>query len=79
LLYDLPNINEITTCFSQDSRSTDDVDLWEFINWEKFVPRSSGGFLTSEYKRDYGCYNFKAHVSLEHYKAICNLYINNDK
>lgn len=79
LLYDLPNINEIRTCFSQDSRSTDDVDLWEFINWEKFVPRSYGGFLTSEYRRDYGCYNFKAHVSLEHYKAICNLYINNGK
>lgn len=79
LLYDLPNINEIRTCFSQDSRSTDDVDLWEFINWEKFVPRSYGGFLTSEYRRDYGCYNFKAHVSLEHYRAICNLYINNDK
>lgn len=79
LLYDLPNINEIRTCFSQDSRSTDDVDLWEFINWEKFVPRSYGGFLTSEYKRDYGCYNFKAHVSLEHYRAICNLYINNGK
>lgn len=79
LLYDLPNINEIRTCFSQDSRSTDDVDLWEFINWEKFVPRSYGGFLTNEYRRDYGCYNFKAHVSLEHYKAICNLYINNGK
>lgn len=79
LLYDLPNINEIRTCFSQDSRSTDDVDLWEFINWEKFVPRSYGGFLTSERKRDYGCYNFKAHVSLEHYRAICNLYINNGK
>lgn len=79
LLYDLPYINEIRTCFSQDSRSTDDVDLWEFINWEKFVPRSYGGFLTSEYRRDYGCYNFKAHVSLEHYKAICNLYINNGK
>lgn len=79
LLYDLPNINEIRTCFSQDSRSTDDVDLWEFINWEKFVPRSYGGFLTSEHRRDYGCYNFKAHVSLEHYKAICNLYINNGK
>lgn len=79
LLYDLPNINEIRTCFSQDSRSTDDVDLWEFINWEKFVPRSYGGFLTSEYRRDYGCYNFKAHVSLEHYRAICNLYINNGK
>lgn len=79
LLYDLPNINEIRTCFSQDSRSTDDVDLWEFINWEKFVPRSYGGFLTSGYRHDYGCYNFKAHVSLEHYKAICNLYINNDK
>lgn len=79
LLYDLPNINEIRTCFSQDSRSTDDVDLWEFINWERFVPRSYGGFLTNEYNRDYGCYNFKAHVSLEHYRAICNLYINNDK
>lgn len=79
LLYDLPNINEIRTCFSQDSRSTDDVDLWEFINWEKFVPRSYGGFLTSEYRHDYGCYNFKAHVSLEHYRAICNLYINNGK
>lgn len=79
LLYDLPNINEIRTCFSQDSRSTDDVDLWEFINWEKFVPRSYGGFLTSESRRDYGCYNFKAHVSLEHYKAICDLYINNGK
>ena len=79
LLYDLPNINEIRTCFSQDSRSTDDVDLWEFINWEKFVPRSYGGFLTGEYRRDDGCYNFKAHVSLEHYKAICNLYINNGK
>ena len=79
LLYDLPNINEIRTCFSQDSRSTDDVDLWEFINWERFVPRSYGGFLTSEYRRDYGCYNFKAHVSLEHYRAICNLYINNGK
>lgn len=79
LLYDLPNINEIRTCFSQDSRSTDDVDLWEFINWEKFVPRSYGGFLTNEYRRDYGCYNFKAHVSLEHYRAICNLYINNSK
>lgn len=79
LLYDLPNINEIRTCFSQYSGSTDDVDLWEFINWEKFVPRSYGGFLTSEYKRDYGCYNFKAHVSLEHYRAICNLYINNGK
>lgn len=79
LLYDLPNINEIRTCFLQDKRSTDDVDLWEFINWEKFVPRSYGGFLTSEYRRDYGCYNFKAHVSLEHYKAICNLYINNGK
>lgn len=79
LLYDLPNINEIKTCFSQDSRSTDDVDLWEFINWEKFVPRSYGGFLTTEYRRDYGCYNFKAHVSLEHYRAICNLYINNGK
>lgn len=79
LLYDLPNINEIRTCFSQDSRSTDDVDLWEFINWERFVPRSYGGFLTSEFRRDYGCYNFKAHVSLEHYRAICNLYINNGK
>ena len=79
LLYDLPNINEIRTCFLQDSRSTDDVDLWEFINWEKFVPRSYGGFLTNEYRRDYGCYNFKAHVSLEHYRAICNLYINNGK
>lgn len=79
LLYDLPNINEIRTCFSQDSRSTDDVDLWEFINWERFVPRSYGGFLTSEHRRDYGCYNFKAHVSLEHYRAICNLYINNGK
>lgn len=79
LLYDLPNINEIRTCFSQDSRSTDDVDLWEFINWEKFVPRSFGGFLTSYLRHDYGCYNFKAHVSLEHYRAICNLYINNDK
>lgn len=79
LLYDLPNINEIRTCFSQNSGSTDDVDLWEFINWEKFVPRSYGGFLTSEDRRDYGCYNFKAHVSLEHYRAICNLYINNGK
>lgn len=79
LLYDLPNINEIRTCFSQDSRSTDDVDLWEFINWEKFVPRSYGGFLTDGYKHNYGCYNFKAHVSLEHYRAICNLYINNGK
>lgn len=79
LLYNLPNINKIITCFSQSSRSTDDVDLWEFINWEKFVPRSYGGFLTSEYRRDYGCYNFKAHVSLEHYRAICNLYINNGK
>lgn len=79
LLYDLPNINEIRTCFLQDSKSTDDVDLWEFINWEKFVPRSYGGFLTDNYKHNYGCYNFKAHVSLEHYRAICNLYINNGK
>lgn len=79
LLYDLPNINEIRTCFLQDSRSTDDVDLWEFINWERFVPRSYGGFLTSEHRRDYGCYNFKAHVSLEHYRDICDLYINNGK
>lgn len=79
LLYDLPNINEIKTCFSQDSRSADDVDLWEFINWERFVPRSYGGFLTTEYRHDYGCYNFKAHVSLEHYRDICDLYINNGK
>ena len=79
LLYDLPNINNISTCLSQDSRSTDNVDLWEFINWEKFVPRSYGGFLTDQYRHDYGCYNFKAHVSLEHYKDICNLYLKHNK
>lgn len=79
LLYDLPNIDKIETCLSQDRRSTDDIDLWEFINWEKFVPRSYGGFLTSQYRHDYGCYNFKAHVSLEHYRDICNLYIKHDK
>lgn len=79
LLYDLPNINEIRTCFSQDSRSTDNINLWEFINWERFVPRSCGGFLTSEYRRDYGCYNFKAYISLEHYRDICNLYIKHNK
>lgn len=79
LLYDLPNIDNIETCLSQDRRSTDDIDLWEFINWEKFVPRSHGGFLTSQYRHDYGCYNFKAHVSLAHYRDICNLYIKHDK
>ncbi len=79
LLYDLPNINEIRTCFSQNSRSTDNVNLWEFINWERFVPRSCGGFLTNEYRRDYGCYNFKAYISLEHYRDICNLYIKHNK
>ena len=79
LLYNLPNINKIETCFSQSSRSTDVVDLWEFINWNKFVPRSYGGFLTSQYRHDYGCYNFKARVSLEHYRDICNLYIKNGK
>lgn len=79
LLYDLPNINRIETCFSQNSKSNDDVDLWEFINWEKFVPRSYGGFLTGQYSHDYGCYNFKAHVSLAHYRDICNLYIKHNK
>lgn len=79
LLYDLPNIDNIETCLSQDRRSTDDIDLWEFINWEKFVPRSHGGFLTSQYRHDYGCYNFKAHVSLEHYRDICNLYLKHNK
>lgn len=79
LLYDLPNIDNIETCLSQDRRSTDDIDLWEFINWEKFVPRSHGGFLTSQYRHDYGCYNFKAHVSLAHYRDICNLYIKHNK
>ena len=79
LLYDLPNIDNIETCLSQDRRSTDDIDLWEFINWEKFVPRSHGGFLTGEYRHDYGCYNFKAHVSLAHYRDICNLYIKHNK
>ena len=79
LLYNLPRINKIETCFSQSSRSTDVVDLWEFINWNNFVPRSYGGFLTSQYRHDYGCYNFKARVSLEHYRDICNLYIKNGK
>lgn len=79
LLYNLPRINKIETCFSQSSRSTDVVDLWEFINWNKFVPRSYGGFLTGQFRHDYGCYNFKARVSLEHYKDICNLYIKNGK
>lgn len=79
LLYNLPNIDYISTCFSQDRRSTDDIDLWEFINWEKFVPRSHGGFLTSQYRHDYRCYNFKAHVSLEHYMDICNLYLKHNK
>ena len=79
LLYDLPNIDNIETCFSQDSRSTDDIDLWEFINWDKFVPRSHGGFLTGQYRHDYGCYNFKAHVSFAHYKDICNLYLKYNK
>lgn len=79
LLYNLPRINKIETCFSQSRRSTDVVDLWEFINWNEFVPRSYGGFLTSQYRYDYGCYNFKARVSLEHYKDICNLYIKNGK
>lgn len=79
LLYDLPNIDNIETCLSQDRRSTDDIDLWEFINWEKFVPRSYGGFLTGQYRHDYGCYNFKAHVSLAHYRDICNLYIKHNK
>ena len=79
LLYNLPNINKIETCFSQSSRSNDVVDLWEFINWNKFVPRSYGGFLTSQYRHDYGCYNFKARVSLENYRNICNLYIKNGK
>lgn len=79
LLYDLPNINNISTCLSQDSRSTDNVDLWEFINWEQFVPRSYGGFLTEGYRHNFGCYNFKAHVSLKHYKDICNLYLKHNK
>lgn len=79
LLYNLPKIDYISTCFSQDRRSTDDVNLWEFINWEKFVPRSQGGFLTDQYRHDYGCYNFKAHVSLEHYRDICNLYLKHNK
>lgn len=79
LLYNLPRINKIETCFSQSSRSTDVVDLWEFINWNNFVPRSYGGFLTSQYSHDYGCYNFKAHISLQHYRDICNLYIKNGK
>lgn len=79
LLYNLPRINKIETCFSQSSRSTDVVDLWEFINWNEFVPRSYGGFLTSQHRHDYGCYNFKARVSLEHYRDICNLYIKNGK
>lgn len=79
LLYNLPKIDYISTCFSQDRRSTDDVDLWEFINWEKFVPRSQGGFLTDQYRHDYGCYNFKAHVSFEHYRDICNLYLKHNK
>lgn len=79
LLYNLPRINKIETCFSQSSRSTDVVDLWEFIDWNNFVPRSYGGFLTSQYGHDYGCYNFKARVSLEHYRDICNLYIKNGK
>ena len=79
LLYNLPRINKIETCFSQSSMSTDVVDLWEFINWNNFVPRSYGGFLTSQYRHDYGCYNFKARVSLEHYRDICNLYIKNGK
>jgi len=64
LLYNLPRINKIETCFSQSSRSTDVVDLWEFINWNNFVPRTYGAFLTSQYRHDYGCYNFKARVSL---------------
>lgn len=79
LLYNLPRINKIETCFSQSSKSTDVVDLWEFINWNNFVPRSYGGFLTSQHRHDYGCYNFKARVSLEHYRDICNLYIKNGK
>jgi hypothetical protein len=79
LLYDLPNIDIIESCLSQDRRSTDDVDLWEFINWEKFVPRGYGGFLTGSYRHDYGCYNFKAHVSFEHYRDICNLYLKYNK
>lgn len=79
LLYNLPKIDDISTCFSQDRRSTDDVNLWEFINWEKFVPRSQGGFLTDQHRHDYGCYNFKAHVSLAHYRDICNLYIKHNK
>jgi len=54
--------------------------LWEFIDWEKFVPRSYGGFLTSEYRRDgWGCYNFKAHISYENYIKICNLYMKYNK
>lgn len=79
LLYNLPRINKIETCFSQNSKSTDVVDLWEFINWNNFVPRTYGGFLTSSFRHDYGCYNFKASVSLEHYRDICNLYIKNGK
>lgn len=79
LLYSLPNIDNIDTCFSQNARSNDDVNLWEFINWEKFVPRSHGGFLTSGYRHDYGCYNFKATVSFQHYIDICNLYLKHNK
>lgn len=79
LLYNLPKIDSINTCFQQDRRSKDDVDLWEFINWEKFVPRSYGGFLTDQYRHNYGCYNFKAHVSLAHYRDICNLYLKHNK
>lgn len=79
LLYDLPNINRIETCFSQDSKSKDDIDLWEFIDWNSFVPRSYGGFITSQYRHTYGCFNFKRHISYDNYLNICNLYIENNK
>ena len=79
LLYDLPRINRISVCFSQDSNSEDDIDLWEFIDWDRFVPRSYGGFITTGYRHTYNCFNFKRHISYDNYLNICNLYMQNNK
>ena len=83
LLYNLPNLTYLVNCFNQNSKSTDDIDLWEFVNWEKFVPHNNnqeyGCFSTSGYWYNSGSFNFKRHISADNYKKICNLFIKNNK
>lgn len=67
LLYNLPKLRDISQSFN--SSISDRIDLYNFINWEKFC--ANNGVIDSIYIN----LSFKKSISSENFTKLCNLII----